>query len=173
MEKLSTAIATTLFGTVHLTGEHGHKDIGIDDELATRLSELTYSEVNTITSKANQFLTVRVDADSLERLIFDAKNKTEDNDLQDQFLYNYATSAMMREFFGMHTVEFCARRKALGLAGHGQHRPQHCNEETEVMIWNYYQSTEDLEIRKRYLKVSELTGQPLNIVYPAIKRHEG
>lgn len=172
MDKLSTAIATTIFNEFHHTVRNYH-DIGIDDALATTLSKLTFAEVRTIASRANRFLTIHIDAESLEQLISHAANDRADSELQDRFLYNYATSAMMREFFGMHTTEFCNRRKILGLAGQGQHRPQYCNEETEIAIWTHFQANNDIEIRERYLKVSELTGQPLNIVYPAIKRNEG
>lgn len=167
-----TTLAVSLFNQIPNRKNQHCTSIGITDDLASRLVNLSLTKLHAVAAKAERFLTVRIDKPILEQLLLDAANDSDNVELQDQFLYAYATNTMMREFFGMHTTEFCARRKLLGLAGKGQHRPQYCDEETEVLIWEQFQRLDHLEIRQRYLKVSEVTGQPLNIVWPAIQRHK-
>ncbi len=167
-----TALAASLFHQIPNEKNRHCPKIGMNDELASRLTSLSLSELRALTLKAERFLTIRIDKPVLEQILLEVANDDDNSELQDQFLYHYATNTMMREFFGMHTTEFCARRKLLGLAGKGQHRPQYCDEETEIRIWKQFQRFGHLDIRQRYLKVAEITGQPLNIVWPAIQRHK-
>ncbi len=167
-----TALAVSLFQQIPSEGNQHCPKIGINGELASLLTSLTLSELHSVALKAERFLTVRIDKPVLEQALLEVASEDDNIELQDQFLYDYATNRMMREFFGMHTTEFSARRKIMGLAGKGQHRPQYCDEETEILIWKQFQRYDHLDIRQRYLKVAEVTGQPLNIVWPAIQRHE-
>lgn len=145
---------------------------GLNEHLSSRLCQFSISDLDFIASRASRYLTVCVDAPELERVLAEISQKKEDEMLQDELLSLHATFSMMRELFGMHTTEFSARRKSLGLAGIGQHRPQSCNEETENAIWNAWQKYYDLDIRRRYLNVANVTEQPLNVVWSAVKRYQ-
>lgn len=165
-------LAVSLFNLIPSSKIRKDTALGITDELANRLSEITLSDIRCIASRADRFLSIRVDISALEQTLADLARHKKETALQDEYLCNQATYTMMRDLFGMHTTEFSSRRKLLGLAGKGQHRPQYCDEKTEIMIWKVWEQFGDLELRERYLKVAKTTGLPLNIIRPAIDRNK-
>lgn len=174
MEKkfnVCTTVATTVFNLIPDINIIPPGLLTLSDSLIEKLSRLTLKDQHYIACRAANFLSIHIDEQVLTRLLCDVKRTDEEQELEDQYIHSYATNTMMRELFGMHTTEFCARCKVLGLAGQGQHRPQYCDEATELLIWKFWKKFEHLDERTRYLKVAEVTGQPLNIVWPAIKRH--
>jgi len=166
-----SALVQLILNSLPNLSTHDANRFGIKNELFERLKHLRPNEHVYLLEHASRFLTISFDASSIEQLLNEAQEKNRERELEDQFLYSQATNTMMRELFGMHTTEFCARRRVLGLAGQGQHRPQYCDEETEILIWRQWKKYESLEERQRYLSVAEAACQPLNIVWPAIKRH--
>ena len=136
---------------------------GIDSDLLYKLRKLDAYGQKLITSKADTFLSIRIDNHELQKQINNLDNQIRERELEDKYLTLQAPCKLMRELFGMHTTEFCSRRKFLGLAGQGQHRPPYCNQETELVIWNYWKETEELDGRERYLLIAQKTEQPINV----------
>ncbi len=143
----------------------------IDPELINQITNLKLGQQHKLAQKAYKFLSINIDSTKLEKSLMEVINIDKQKDIEDQYILLYATNIMMKELFGMHTTEFCARRKMLGLARENQHRPKHCNEETDAIIWNEWKNNEHLKVVSRYLVIAEKTEQPLNIIYSAIKRH--
>lgn len=169
---LTCAVFAASLLNIGTTNKSSFFTIDISDELVSQLSQLSLTELQAVIKRSSRFMTITIDSPVLTTVLQEVANDGENAELQDQFIYHRATAKMMREFFGMHTTDFCARRKRLGLAHLGQHRPPVCDEENEVLFWREYQRLKHLEIRHRYLKIAENTGQPLNVIWPAIQRHE-
>lgn len=145
----------------------------VPDELVSRLSNMSLSDLRAIAKHSSRFITVRIDPPELDAAMHLVANDSENAELQDQLILHKATATMMRKFFGMHTTEFCARRKRLGLTHEGQHRPLIFDEDTEALVWKEFQQLHHLEIRHRYLKVAENTGLPLNAIWSVIQKYQG
>lgn len=146
--------------------------IGINNDLLYKLRKLDAYGQKLITLKADTFISISIDNRELEKQINTLNNKICERELEDQYLSLQAPCKLMRELFGMHTTEFCLRRKFLGLAGQGQHRPPYCNQDTELTIWRRWKETEDMDDRKRYLFIAKKTEQPINVIWAAAKRYK-
>jgi hypothetical protein len=146
--------------------------IGINNDLLYKLRKLDAYGQKLITSKADTFLSLSIDNHELQKQINNLNNKIRERELEDLYLTSQAPCKLMRKLFGMHTTEFCLRRKFLGLAGQGQHRPPYCNQETELTIWRYWKETEGLDSRERYLLIAQKTEQPINVIWAAAKRYK-
>lgn len=145
--------------------------IGIDNNLLYKLRKLDAYGQKLIASKADTFLSICIDNDQLQKQINNLDNQIRERELEDQHLKLQAPCKLMGELFGMHSTEFCSRRKFLGLSG-GQHRPPYCDQATELIIWNHWKATEDLDDRERYLLIAQKTEQPINVVWAAAKRYK-
>lgn len=143
----------------------------IDNDLLYKLRKLDAYGQKLIASKASKFLSLNIDNHELQKQINNLDNQIHERELEDKYLTLQAPCKLMRELFGMHTTEFCSRRKILGLAGQGQHRPLYCNQETELAIWHYWKKTEGLDGRERYLLIAQETEQPINVIWAAAKRY--
>lgn len=164
--------AATMLQALPLIKHKQLAKVGINAELSSELDALTCKELAAVSKSAEKFLTIQFDANQLKGAIQGVVGKRKDQDFQDAFLMNQATSQMMREFFGMHPSEFCARRRELGLDGLGIHRPPFCDEKTEVVIWRAWMRHEGDDERMRYLRVAEETMQPLSVIWTTIEQHK-
>lgn len=143
---------------------------GLDSNVIDSLSKLTLEEQRFITTRAENFLNFQFNQPVLSTLLSDLQRKQKDQEIENRFILNSATSRMMGALFGMHTTEFSARRKTLGLAGKGQHRPAKCDLNIELDIIQYWHEAEQMEERERYMHVSQKSEQAFNVVWPAIQR---
>ena len=146
--------------------------LGVKKGAMNLFSQIEFSELEYISVFSRNFIGIDIDCARLVQVLEDSHQCSETREQENQFIYNQATNIMMRKLFGMHTTEFCARREVLGLAGVGRHRPNYCNEETEILIWRTWERYQTLpDERERYLAVSKDTNQALNVVWPAINKH--
>ncbi len=165
-----SAVATLLLNQV--ISKSNPPCMAIGETLSDRLFTLSNTDRQQLVTYSSRFLSVNINEHELSAVLDKIETISEKRELEDQFLYACATNSMMRDFFGMHTTEFCARRKILGLERQGQHRPQYCDEKTEAVIWIQWKKSEnEKDIRKRLLIVSETACQPLNVVWSSIKRN--
>jgi len=91
--------------------------------------------------------------------------------IANEFLALGAPLMMMRELFGMHANEFTLRRRVLGLKGENRGRPR-IDEVSETFIWDLWYKLRDMELRARYLKAVELSGETMLSIWTAVKRYE-
>ena len=146
--------------------------IGIDSDLLYKLRKLDAYGQKLISSKADAFLSLAMNNHELQKQVDKLDSLINEREIEDQHLKLQAPCKLMRELFGMHTTEFRARRKFLGLAGKGQHRPPYCDEETELAIWNSWKATEGIDDRERYLLIAQKVEQPINVIWAAAKRYK-
>ena len=145
--------------------------LSINNDLLYRLRKLNSYGQKSITSKADEFLSIGIDSDELQNQIDGLAEQVCERELEDEYIQRLAPCKLMRQLFGMHATEFSQRRKFLGLAKQGQHRPRYCNKDTEFSIWQQWKNTEDMDERERYLWVAKKTDQPLNLIYAAVKSY--
>jgi len=95
----------------------------MDHTMVLQLSEFDARGLSFLQQHAIEFLSLTIDSSALEKVLKKWWVKREEYELEDQFLLQHASQAMMRELFGMHSNTFSWRRKLLGMEGEGRHRP--------------------------------------------------
>ncbi|MGH1486971.1 MAG: STY4526/YPO1902 family pathogenicity island replication protein [Cellvibrionaceae bacterium] len=168
--KLHTTVTTSIISVIEEYLEHP-EILGIDFDLLNRLRHLDSFGQKFISLRADQFLTLKIDPDELQIQLDSLQDEITSRALEDEYLLRQAPSRLMRELFGMHTTEFCLRRRYLNLSGTGQHRPPYCDKDTELLLWQHWKESEALSDRERYLTVAKQTNQPINVVWTAAKRY--
>src|SRR5690606_14243024 len=108
MEKSRTykALALSFFNLLPSTKNHDCPSLGLNDELASRITLLSGQELDSLASRAHRFLTIRIDTQALEKAMQEVATDKEYSEMMNQFIFGYATHTMMHELFGMHTTEF-------------------------------------------------------------------
>ena len=144
--------------------------IKIKGDVLLKLLSLTVVEREALVDVANQFVKVDIDIEALDRQLNHICNHANGDKLENEFLMLGAPVSMMRELFGMHATEFSQRRNALGLKGENRGRPK-VNNDAELAIWDIWYQLRDVELRERYLKAAELTGENLLSVWTAVKKY--
>jgi len=145
--------------------------LGIDNDLLHRLRKLDAYGQKIIASKASTFLFAGINNGELQKQINSLADQLYEKELEDEYLMRQAPYKLMQELFGMHTVEFCQRRKLLGLFRQGQHRPSYCDEETESLILQHWRETKRLNMKLRYLMIAKKINQPINSIWAVAKKH--
>ncbi len=164
--------ALRLFGFAHSAQDKKLEILGLDSLQAVELSKLDGWGQHFLARRAPRFMTITVDPQALIEQLRVYVAAVKERELEDVFLQRRATQKMMRELFGMHSDEFTWRRRQLGMFGVVSHRPSVCDKNTELKIWRYWHDHQHLDIRSRWLKTAELSGQYLNIIWDTVKKYD-
>lgn len=135
------------------------------------LANLTYGQQKFLTEKAEQFMQIRVDLDSLRLKMQEIRELEELKELEDNYLLLGAPLCLMRRLFGLHAAEFSHRRKLLNIGGTSNGRPRQCDEPTEHIIWKKWNELKDVNERHKFLRVAKETGVDLHQIWSALKDH--
>lgn len=142
----------------------------MESNLMLKLLGLSLTEREALTKVASRFIKVEVDTEAMNRQLQSICDHSEGDKLENNFLIQGAPVAMMRELFGMHATEFSRRRSILGLKGENRGRPK-SNADAEVEIWDIWYDLRDYELRERYLKAAQLTGESMLTIWTAVKKY--
>lgn len=167
---LHTSLAESLFRVLPTVKTEKLPSFGLDAAALASLNALTVNEQHVISQRAGDYLTFNVNTPLLLKSIEEVSQERQEKALEDDFIINGATVRMMRDYFGMHSTEYSARRNAFGMKGAGQHRPAYCDADTEAAIWQRWRNSCERDERVRLLDVSEATGEKLGTVLAVINR---
>ena len=143
----------------------------IETDVLYQLKRLDSAGQQKICSHASEYLFLDIDNARLQQVISFVKQQMAENTLEYEYLQRLAPHLLMRDLFGIHSRDFSQRRKFLGLANKGQHRPKACDKETEFLIWQQWKRHECLNERDRYLYIAKEHQLPINCIYAAVKSY--
>ncbi|WP_271271815.1 STY4526/YPO1902 family pathogenicity island replication protein [Aliamphritea hakodatensis] len=135
------------------------------------LSSLTLGQQRFLVEKAEQYIFIQLDIDSLRQKIEEVRELEELRRLEDNYLLLGAPLCLMRRLFGLHAAEFSHRRKLLNIGGTSNGRPRQCDESTEHIIWAKWNTLSGIDERHKFLQVAEETGVDLHQIWAALKEH--
>lgn len=141
--------------------------LGFTLEEASKISELTLSEVRKLSQQSSNFVkSLCVDHDCFARLLDRMKQEKDEEVIQDELIKLGAPYAMMSELFGMNGHEYAQRRKLLSLTRVG--RPPVPSDEDQERIYEIWLSHKDESPIEMWLHIGQETGLSLTTVWPLV-----
>jgi hypothetical protein len=163
--------ATTLLEELSHDDVSSIEKLGLNSEIIAALVSLDTKEKIELVKQASKYLKLSIDVDALAKQINRVEGLRDERELENYFLIKYAPYRLMNSLFGMHATEFSQRRKRLGIDGKSG-RPNIGDEKTDAAVWTLWKKLEELEVRERYIKVSELSNQNIDTIWTVLQRYE-
>ena len=112
-----------------------------------------------------------IDATTISNIINAAANESEMLDVLDEYIIHGASKRMVKDFFGIRSTQFAARKRILGVPT-TRGRKKYITDDEKREIYDAFTETKEPDERRKYLEVAKKTNQSLHNVYVIIQEIE-
>lgn len=114
------------------------ESLGFSPQELQELTRLTMDDMLFISNSAVQFITLSIDHNMLSRMLARTEQERIFQQNLEEALSLGASIEFINHYFGLSTVEVCARRRLIGMSVR-QGRNNAPDEESETRVWNEWQ----------------------------------
>lgn len=117
------------------------ESLGFSPQELCELTRLTADDILFLSNSPVQFMNVSIDHDMLSKMLARTGQERQFQQRLEAALSLGASIEFVNHYFGLSTLEVCARRRLIGLFVR-QGRNLAPDEETEVLVWNTWQKVD-------------------------------
>ena len=117
------------------------ESLGFSPQELCELTRLTADDILFLSNSPVQFMNVSIDHDMLSKMLARTGQERQFQQRLEEALSLGASIEFVNHYFGLSTLEVCARRRLIGLFVR-QGRNLAPDEDTEVLVWNTWQKVD-------------------------------